>query len=310
MTTPITTRDTVPESSSQRHAEAAQSRPSGTADETSAQAIIQSFLDTYGLGALGDWAWQKVLRGEGIQQIMLEMRETPTYQQRFPAMAELAKQGRGISEADYIGMENAYRSTLHAYGLPAGFYDQPADFAQFMVGDVSPNELNDRVKQYTAAVYGDPETLRQLRGLYDEYGHDGNPAGDLLAHYLDPKAAEPLLAEQLSAAQFAAAAKTSGYGQIGKAQAELFGARRDVSAEQAAQGFSQLVRSKELFTGLPGQAETDIGQLQQLGAAFGGDTLAQQEIEKRARTRVAEGGGGGGFTASSKGVTGLGSSQT
>lgn len=280
-----------------------------TPDQSSAKAILDGFLADYGLTGLGDWAWNKVLHGESADQIKLEMRDTDAYKQRFPAMEALAKQGYAMSESDYINQENAYKQVFHAYGLPAGFYDKPEDFAKFMTGNVSPSELNDRVKTYSAAVLGDTETLNQLRTLYDAYGHDGNPTGDLLAHYLDPNAAAPLLSEQLQAAQFASAAKTSGFGQLTAAQAEQFGARADTTQSQAQQGFGQLVHGRELFGALPGEQADQITQSEQLGAAFGGDAMAQEKINRRAQTRVAAGAGGGGFSSTQRGAVGLASSE-
>lgn len=286
--------------------------PSGTSATgvvTSAQAILNQFLSDYGLAALGDWAWQKMLRGESIEQISLEMRDTPTYQARFPAMQQLAKDGHAMSEAEYIAQEKSYTNIMHSYGLPSGFYDSPQDFAKFMTGNVSPAELNDRVKEYTAAVMGDTETLNQLRLLYDEVGHDGNPVGDLLAHYLDPTVAQPLLTQQLQAAQFASASSRSGFGQLTAAEAEQYGARAGTTAREGEQGFGALVNNRELMDALPGEAADRISREEQLGAAFGGNSTAVKKIEDRRRLRVAEGSGGGSFSTTQRGARGLGSSE-
>jgi len=280
-----------------------------TSSDTGAKAVLTDFLSQYGLAALGDWAWNKMLHGESIDQIKLEMRDTPEYKARFPAMDTLAKSGRALTEAEYIGTENAYRSVMHAYGLPAGFYDSPDDFSRFLVGNVSPSELQGRVQAYQSAVLGDTETLHQLRTLYDTYGVDSSPVGDLLAHYLDPDKAAPLLQENLQAAQFASASSRAGFGQLTTQEAETYGSRLDTSSAAAQEGFSNLVRGRELMSALPGESADDISRSEQLGAAFGGDALAQDRLAKRARLRVAEGSGGGGFTETSRGISGVGSAQ-
>jgi len=284
-------------------------KPVPSATDVSAKDAITTFLGTYGLSGLGTFAWNEYLKGVPLSQIMLDIRKTPAYTQRFPGMAELAKTGRAISEQQYMNQEDAYRQVLHSYGLPRNFYDKPDDFAKFMVGDVSPSELNDRVKQYTSVVMGDTETLHQLTSLYGKVGHSNNPQGDLLAHYLDPNTAAPLLTEQLNAAQFAAAGKTSGYGQLSAAQAMQFGAQQQTSVSQAQQGFGTLVHDKELFGALPGEGQQNISETVQLGAAFGGDAAGQEQIANRAKLRVAEGSGGGGFSATQTGLKGTASNE-
>lgn len=284
-------------------------RATTSTGDQGAKAILQNFLDQYGLGGLGAWAWTKMLNGESLDQIKLEMRDTPEFKARFPAMEQLAKQGRAISVDQYMAVEDSYRDVMHSYGLPGGFYDSPDDFAKFMIGNVSPSELNDRVKQYSGAVLGDQQTLTEMERLYGTVGHSGNPAGDLLAHYLDPNVAAPLLGEQLQAAQFAGAAAKSGFGQVSKAQAEQFGAQQDISAQEAQQGFGALVHNRELFQALPGQGEQQISTDTQLGAAFGGSATSQEQIEKRRRERLAAAGGGGGFSATRQGSVGLTSTK-
>ena len=284
-----------------------------TTATTGAYQLVKEQLDEVGLGALAQWAWAKVQNGEDWSQIHLEMRDTPEFKARFPAFATLAKEGRftsGNPEAEYLAIENSYRDTLHAYGLPSGFYDTPDAFGKLMVGGVSPSELNDRIKTYTAAVTGDTETLTQLRTLYDSYGHDNSVTGDLLAHYLDPNAAAPVLHEQLQAAQFASAGVRSGFGQVSRAEAEQFGAQAGTSQQQAEQGFSTLYNARQLMQGLPGENQDQIGSDVQLGAMFGGNAADAEQIANRARLRVAEGSGGGGFTTTRTGVSGLSSNET
>lgn len=272
---------------------------------TGAKAQLDDFLGQYGLSGLGDFAWNEYLNGTPVSQIMLDIRQQPAYQQRFPAMAELAKQGRAITEADYINIENSYRQVYHAYGIPAGIFDKPSDFTKLIVGDVSPTELNDRVKMYTDAVMNDTEVLNQISTLYGQVGHTNNPAGDLLAHYLDPTAAVPVLEQQLNAAKFAAVGKESGYGQLTAAQATQYGAQQGTTPQQAQQGFGALVANRELFQALPGEQAATLGQDVQLGAAFGGSELDKEAIQNQARLRVAEGSGGGGFTQTQRGAVGL-----
>jgi hypothetical protein len=279
----------------------------------SAKATIHAFLDPLGLGALSDMAWNETLNGASWTQVLLDIRNTDTYKAAFPGMAAALKNGDiapgDNQESQYRSLVGTYQQVNQAYGLPKGFYDSPDQIAKFIENQVSPTEYKDRVAQYSSAVMGDTETLNQLSQLYGEANHPGNPVGDLLAHYLDPTVAEPLLTQQLQASQFAAAGKTSGYGQLTAAQAEQYGARAGTTAAQAQQGFGSLVHSQELFDALPGEQAGAIGQDVQLGAAFGGSATDQEAIANRARLRVAEGSGGGGFSTTQRGVAGLGSNE-
>src|SRR5439155_190652 len=82
----------------------------------SAKAAIQSALDAYGLGSLATFAWNEYLAGKPVEQIMLDIRATPDYQARFPAMATLAKQGRAITESQYVDYERNAYSLAQAVG--------------------------------------------------------------------------------------------------------------------------------------------------------------------------------------------------
>ncbi len=280
-----------------------------TTPDQSALAEIKTALAAYGLSSLAQWAWDLWTKGTSEAELWLQIKDRPEYKARFPGMEELRKQGTAITEADYINQEQSYKSVMHAYGLPSGFYDSPDDFGKMIAGHVSPEELRGRVQTFSQAVLGDTETLNQLRTLYADAGVPRSAESDLLAYYLDPSRAAPILEQQYSAAQFAGAAAKSGYGQLTTSQAEQFGAREGTTTAQAREGFGALMQNKELFGALPGQGEQNIGQDVQLGAAFGGDAQAQQQIEKRRRERLAAGSGGGGFAATQRGVTGLTSSE-
>jgi hypothetical protein len=283
-----------------------------TTTDTSSSAfdLVKNALAQYGLESLASWAWDAWTHGTSEAELWLQIRDRPEYKARFPGMDELRKQGSAITESNYIQTENTYKEVMHSYGLPKGFYDSPDDFGALISGHVSPTELRDRVQVYSQVALGDSETLNQLRTLYADQGIPRNAESDLLAYYLDPNKAAPILQQQFASAQFASAAAKSGYGQLSKDQAEEFGAKAGTSQQGAQQGFGALVQSRELFGALPGQGETDINQQTQLGAAFGGDALAQQQIEKRRSERKAAGSGGGGFSQSRTGAaTGLTSTQ-
>ena len=171
------------------------------------------------LGAIGDYLWSLYVGGWSTEQIMLEMRNTPEYKRRFPAMDSLRQRGRAISEAEYIGLETQYSQILRQYGLPKGFYDDYSDFAGWISGDVSPREIEQRVRQASDLAYQAPqETRAELRRLY------GVGEGEIIGYYLDSNRLVATLEKQYRTSQVAGFSLRSGMRQLGLGEAERFAA--------------------------------------------------------------------------------------
>jgi len=186
----------------------------------SARGQINAAISAYGLSSsLGDSLYNKVLANIPVSQIFLDMRQTPEYKARFPAMAQLQAKGRAISETQYLDLERSYTQTLREAGIPPGFYDQPDDFNRYIANEVSPAELQQRVSVYQKAAYEAPqETRNELQLLY------GIGPGELTAYFMDPDRAEPVIMKQFQTAQVAGQALRAGLSQLNVTQAERFGA--------------------------------------------------------------------------------------
>jgi hypothetical protein len=275
--------------------------PAGlSAEQQSAKGILNKILDDAGLGGLGGWLWDRYLEvGEG--QALLDLRERPEYQQRFPAMKALRTKGRAITEAEYISYEKTVAGLMRRYGMPEGFYDQPDDFAKFLEAELSPAEISERVQMAARDAYSVPVEVRmELERLY------GITAGALTAFYIDPDRATPELEKMSLAARLGGAAQRSGFGLLTKDEAERL-AELGITPEQGAAGMSELIRSRELFQALPGErGGQNISREQQLDAAFSNDAREQERIEKQRRQRLARFQGGGSFVTTGEGVSGLG----
>jgi hypothetical protein len=258
-----------------------------------ARVTMANVLATYGLGDLSDYVYNEIIVKETVNlnnpdAIIFAIREQPAYKKRFAGNAARLK--KGLSELDpasYIGLENQYRETLRANGLPANFYDQSEDFQALIEGDVSNSELNERVQQgYRAVADADPAVKDQMRNLY------GVTEGQLAAYFLDPQRTAPLLTRQAQAANIAARGLEQGGIQLSGAYAEDL-ARRGITEQQARAGFAEVGGLGELRQTFAG--ETALSGEQLAGAAFGIDVAAQQELERRKRLRTGEFAGGGSF---------------
>lgn len=267
-----------------------------------ARSTINSVLATYGLEGLADYTYNEIIVKETVNinnpdAIIFALREQPTYKKRFAGNAARLKAGLSeLDPASYIGLENQFRETLRSNGLPANFYDSTDDFQALIEGDVSPSELNSRVEQgYRAVADADPEVKRQMQNLY------GVDEGQLAAYFLDPQKAAPLLTRQARAAQISARGLEQGNIQLTSQLAEDL-ARRGISEAEAQAGFTEVGRLGELAQQFAG--ETAVSQEGIIGAAFGTDVAAKQELERRKRLRLGEFQGGGTFAKATGDVAG------
>jgi hypothetical protein len=259
-----------------------------------ARTTIRQILETYGLAELADYTYNEIIVKETVNinnpdAIIFALREQPAYQARFSGNAARLRAGLPeLDPASYIQLETQYRDTLRSNGLPLGFYDQTDDFRAFIENDVSPAELNERVQQgYRAVADADPEVKRQMQQLY------AVSEGELVAYFLDPQRTAPILTRQARAAQIAARGREQAGIQLTGEFAEDL-ARRGITAGEAEQGFAEIGALGELRQTFAG--EQDLTEEQLVGAQFGVDVAAREELKRRQRGRVAAFQGGSSFT--------------
>lgn len=272
----------------------------------SARAVVQRTLDEYGLGSLINWAWSTYTGAgggsTGLDAVTADIVNTKEFKTRYPAYQKLAEEGRAMTVQQMLQYEQTARQIFQANGIPGGFYDKPEELAQFMLNDVSTTELETRVKDAQQAMISSPQDVRdQLNNLY------GVDHGHLTAFFLDPTKAEPIIAQKFTAAQIAAEAGRTGFGQLNAGQAEGL-AQLGVTDQSAQTGFQQLGQEKGLFQAQT-QGEQTVGQTEQLAAQFGNDTAAQLAFQQRQAQRKAQFNEGSGFNVGQQGVSGLGPSS-
>lgn len=273
--------------------------------------IISSFLQRAGLTGLETNIRGLLAQGiEDTDAILFNLRGTEQFKTRFKG--NTARATKGLPELDpatYIGLEQQYASILRSNGLPSDFYDKPDDFAALIEGDVSPAEFQGRIQEgFTKVKQADPQVLATLRQFYPEVGNDDRA---LAAYFIDPQRAAQSLERQVEAARIGARAKEQGGMAIGAGTAEELVAR-GYTAEQAQGVFQRVGQLGGLYQEMGG--EQALTEAQKVGAAFGFDVQAQQELERRQRQRLAQFEGGGGFTRTTGATsgtveTGLGAAQ-
>jgi hypothetical protein len=243
---------------------------------------------------LGDWMWDQHLNGVPDDQIWLDLRQRPEYKARYPAMEELSRQGRGITEAQYSAYETAISDLSRQYGVPPDMYATSEGVANLLTKGVSVKEANDRFQIASSAAFTAPAEVRQA--LAAMYGVDH---GNLIAYWLDPDKAMPLVQRQYDAAQIAGAATQQELGIDVQTAEDL--AARGITFDQARTGFGQAQQAY----GLDYAAGEGTTQAERVAAAFG-DADAQAKVTRIQRSRAAAFQGGGGPQAAATGISGLG----
>jgi hypothetical protein len=266
----------------------------------SAYSIISNALAEYGLGHLTEQVWAQYLTTGDANAVMFDMRnnsKNPLYAEfhkRFPAYKALADAGQAISPAEYVQYEKSIAQLTQAYGLPAGVFDPATDITDMLINNVSVTEAKERFDMAATAAYSAPQEFRDA--LVNEYGMT---PGDLVAYWLDPDRAMPVLERQFSAARLIGAAAENALA-VSREQAERL-ASLGIGYEAGRQGFQAAAGLEGLETG----AGETIGEAERVDAAFG-DVEARRKQQRIQASRVGQFEGGGNFVASQEGVSGLG----
>jgi hypothetical protein len=251
------------------------------------------------------WTGKRITQDSSIDDIGIALRDDPVFKERFPANEALKAAGKPqFSVTQYLREEAAYKEKLQSAGMPPGFYDDPkTDFQNFIINDVSPDEVEARARLgYQAVRQADPQVVNEFKRLY------GVSEGELAAYFIDPQRMRPTFdryeaERQARSAQIAAAGTQQGGMTIEREQAEAL-ARSGVTAEQAQAGFTALGDTQELFQATQ-QGERQISQAEQIGGVFNTNAEARRAIAQRRRSRQAQFEGGGSFAGSQGVQTGL-----
>lgn len=199
---------------------------------------VSALFKQYGLGSLAGKIFEYVKNGYSADTISILLQDTPEYKQRFIGNEARKKAGLPVlSPAEYLATEASYRQVMESAGLPKGFYDSNKDFADFIGRNVSPTEVQSRVEGAVQATTLAPEDYKQaLKQM-------GLSQGDMVAFWLDKKKSLPILTQIAATARIGAEALGQGLDfNVGYAKGL---AKRGITGEQAAQGYSAIASELE-----------------------------------------------------------------
>lgn len=269
--------------------------------ETRQRQIIQTLqaaFAQYGLQSLFPRIEDYARRDLTEDGILIELRNTPEYKQRFPAIEALAQKGRVITEAEYIAFERNAAQLERAYGLPAGMLDKDA-VTNLLTNEVSARELEERVTLAAAAAF---QTTPEMRDTFRRfYGID---SGGLTGYFFEPDKALPLLNKQFVSSQIGAQAAMQDITIESRLAEEL--SMAGVDEARAREGFGQVSRLRGLSAG-----RGDVATQQQLiGAEFMNQQESADAVRRAAASRVGRFEQGGGAITTQQGVAGAGTAAT
>jgi hypothetical protein len=270
-----------------------------TGPDRDAFIALNSLFTSYGLASLAPKIFSYIQNGYSADTISILLQDTPEYKQRFAGNELRKKAGLAVlNPADYLATEASYRQILSSAGLPASFYDQPADFANWIGGDVSPTEVKSRVDLVTAATtMADPYVKQQLAAYY------GVDDSHIAAYFLDQTRALPILQKQEQAAAFGAEAARRGL-TADQGRMEDY-VTQGFTQSQAAQGFQQVADELPNLEALASRFGTTFGQAEEESTVFGtsADSLTKKRglaSQERALFGGSSGGAAGGLSAGYK----------
>ena len=259
-------------------------------------------MEEFGLpSSLTDLLNAELVRGESPTALAMRIRTTEEYKARFPGMVSRRTLGLpAITEAEYLDLESQYRSIMRAANLPPTFHDAPEDFTTLIAGDVSGQELQQRVALAESA----RETANQdiITELQDNYGLT---EGDITAYYLDPGAAKNIFEERRmyeAAGLSVAATQAIGEGLEVKTAEAL--QRENIQRREIQSRLGQRAGLTEDLLGSEGMSATGIAE-----AEFGLDVDEATRLRRLREARLAPMMGGGSALTTAKGITGLGAAE-
>jgi hypothetical protein len=173
-------------------------------------ALIEATMRSYGfndseLKELIDYIQAGLLNPKlGANQLVLQLRQLPSYKARFAGNEERRARGlNALEESDYLRQERAYSETLRQYGVQR--LATRGQFANLIGNDISNTELGKRLVLGVERLQNsDPAILAQLRKYYNITD------ADALAYVLNPKEILPELEAKVTRAEIGSAAEQFG----------------------------------------------------------------------------------------------------
>jgi len=243
--------------------------------DNNAFAMLEALLKSWGLDSLSGNVRDMMVAGDTADVIPIKLRETDAYKKRFKGNADRLKNGLpALSEAEYLATETSLKSVIRRY-VGTGEYDTTENLEKWIAGDLSPQELNDRMSDYQQ------QFMQQPQWVKDAWSAEGFTPQDAIKSVMDPNVTETSLKRRGQVYALGSQAAQA-FGDRSALNTERLGELVDagVTAERAADGYRQ-VAGREKYEGfLARTAGVELSREEQENAALLGDQGAEQKRRK------------------------------
>lgn len=243
--------------------------------DNNAFAMLQALLDQWGLSSLSGDVRDMLTSGDSAEVIPIKLRETEAYKTRFAGNIQRVKNGLpALSEAEFLATEASLKNVVRRY-VGSGEYDTKENLDKWIAGDLSPQELNDRMALYQENWDMQP---REVKDAWASYGFTPR---DALKALMDPSITETTLQRQARVYSLGAE-NVKAFGDRAELDTERLGFLADsgVTAQQAREGYRDVAGREEYEGFLARTAGTNLTREDQEDAALLRDQSAEQKRRK------------------------------
>ena len=268
---------------------------------------IQKILESYRITGLASVLesirdeYPEASSTELLTLLQFDPRYNAKFNERFAGNVARQKAGKPVlSPGEYLKLEQAYEKVFTSYNLPK--FKTQSYYDSFIVSDVDPTEVTERVQLAYDRVMGDDPVLSTFKKFYSSLGFS-----DIVTGMLDPVNQLPALQQKVKAAEIGGAAlrqgltaselattpeTTTGFANVttGTVGADVL-ARQGVTKAEAEAGYkeiAQILPTAEKLSSIYGGTEQQYGRLEAEQERLQGLASAQRKRQRLSELEVAQ----------------------
>ena len=237
--------------------------------------MLQALLNQWGLSSLYGDVQDMLTAGDSADVIPIKLRETPAYKTRFKGNLDRIKNGLpALSEAEFLSTEASLKNVVHRY-VGSGEYDSQENLNKWISGDLSPQELNDRLSLYQENWNQQPLDVK------DAWASHGLTPRDAIKALMDPSVTETTLKRNAQIYSLGAES-VKAFGDDSALDQGRLGYLADagVTRQTAEKGYRDIAAREDYEGFLAKTAGVRLGRKDQEDAALLGDQRAELQRKK------------------------------
>ena len=268
---------------------------------------IQKILESYRITGLASVLesirdeYPEINSTELLTLLQFDSRYNAKFNERFAGNVARQKAGKPVlSPGEYLKLEQAYEKVFTSYNLPK--FKSQSYYDSFIVSDVDPTEVTERVQLAYDRIMGDDPVLSTFKKFYSSLGFS-----DIVTGMLDPVNQLPALQQKVKAAEIGGAAlrqgltaselattpeTTTGFTNVttGTVGADVL-AKQGVTKAEAEAGYkeiAQILPTAEKLSSIYGGTEQQYGRLEAEQERLQGLASAQRKRQRLSELEVAQ----------------------